>query len=341
VPPQKLYELAFAKQSAKGTPATAAQFRTRVTGGDVAPVRNVPDFAETGTTRLPYTSFVASMGVDGSPAMGVRDEVASHLLYAALGSKAVAGAGDPWTHTITPAAALPYYTFWRMLGNLVWEKFIDCKVSQLELVSEAEAALIMTATVVGLKAQALSSAVYATEATAAPLAGAGEAGTGLFVHHHGSGLLLVEGAAISRMERVAVNINNGVGRHMGDSIFAEDVIEGAQEITIGTRQRVAATEIALYNRLHYGTAAPTSGTDAVGTILELGGGGLDLMWRRQVTPERSIRFQTGSRVQVSAMGGMAPGTGNDPLRAEPTYRVLEPDSGVAFTGTLKNDLATI
>jgi len=341
MPSQKIFELAIAKQAAKGTPAAVAQYRTRVTGGDVAPVRNTPDLAETGTSRLPYTSFVASMGVDGSPAVAVRDEMALELLYGALGSKAVAGVADPYTHTLTPANALPYFTFWVMRGDLIWERFTDCKISQAELVSEAEVALSLTATVVGSKSEALSAAVYATEATAAPLSGAGEAGTGVYVHHHGSGLLLVEGVAISRMERVAVTINNNAGRQMGDSIFADDITEGAQEITIATRQRVAAEETALYNRLHYGTATPASGTDAVGTILELGAGGLDLMWRRQATPERSIRFQTGSRVQVSALGGFAPGTGNDPLRAEPTYRVLQPDSGVAFTALLKNAIASI
>lgn len=338
---QKVYELAIAKQSAKGTPAVLAGFRTRATGDDVAPTRNVPDLPETGTNRLPRTSFVASLGVEGSPAMGLREEIAGLLLFGALGSKSVSGSADPWTHTITPAVALPYFTIWRMLGELIWEKFVDCKISQLEIVSEAEQALIMTATIVGTKATALSSAVYATEATAAPLAGAGDAGTGLYVHHHGSGLLLVETAAISRMERVAVTINNNAQRLYGDSVFADDVSEGAQEITIATRQRVAATEVALYNRLHYGASAPSSGTDAVGTILELGAGGLDLMWRRQAAPERSVRFQTGSRVQVSELTGMAPGTGNDPLRAEPTYRILEPDSGAAFSAILKNDLATI
>ena len=341
MPPQKLYELAFAKQTAKGAAATLAQYRTRVTGGDVAPTRNVPDFPETGANRLPRTSFVASMGAGGNPAMGVRDEIASHFLYGALGSKAVAGAADPYTHSLTPANALPYYTFWRQIGELIWEKFIDCKIGAVELVSEAEQALTLTATIVGIKARALSSAVYATEATAAPLAGAGATGTGLYVHHHGSGLLLVEGAVISRMERVAVRIDNRAAAQPGDSIFADDITEGGQEITIATRQRVAATEVALYNRLHYGTAAPASGTDAVGTILELGAGGVDVMWRRQAAPERSIRFQTGSRVQVSAMGGMAPGTGDDPLRAEPTYRVVEPDSGAAFTATLKNAISAI
>jgi hypothetical protein len=340
MPSQKIYEIAWARQSAKGTPAAAASFRTRVSGGDIAPMRNIPDFAETGSNQLPRTSFVASMGVDGAPAMGVRDEIAD-LIYGVLGSKAVSGAGDPYTHTVTPANSLPYYTFWRQVGELVWERFTDCKISQVEFASEAEQAVVATFTVVGTKSEALSSATYATEATAAPLAGAGVAGTGLYVHHHGSGLLLVEGAVISRMERVAVTIARNVARQFGDSVFADDVTEGAAEITIATRQRVAATEVALYNRLHYGDAAPASGTDATGTILELGAGGVDVMWRRQASPERSIRFQTGNRVQVSNLGGFTPGTGNDPLRAEPTYRIVEPDSGVAFTAKFLNGFATI
>jgi hypothetical protein len=336
---QKIAELAIAPQSAMGAAATAAMFRTRFTGGDLMPVRNVPDFPETGRNRLPRTSFVASFGAEGNPAMGVRDDIFGLLLWGALGTLVETGAADPWTKTITPANTLPYFTFWRMSGDLVWEKFVDCKIGQLEFTSEAEAAITSTATVVGIKAQALDATDNGTEVDAAPEAGEGEPGTGLYVHHMGSGLLLAEGVAVSRMERVAITIANGSARQYGDSIYADDISEGAQDITIATRQRVI--DAALYNRLHYGTDAPASPADPTGTILELGAGGLDLMWRRVAAvpgPERSIRFQTGSRVQVTAVGGRSPGTGNDPLREEPTYRVMDPDSGVAFTGIINNGI---
>ena len=339
MPSQKLFELAVAKQTAKGTAATAATYRTRVSGGNVEPVSNIITLAETGTSRLPRTLLKVSHGVDGNPATYVRDDIFGLWLYLALGTQSVAGAADPYTHTATPANLLPYFTLWRKLGDLVWEKFIDCKVAQLEFTSEAENALQVTLTIVGTRANALDAATYNTEAGAAPEAGAGQTNSGAFAHGMGSGLLLVEGAAVTRMERVAVTIANGASRQYGDSVYADDVSEGAQSITVATRERVV--NAALYNRLHYGTATPATGTAPSANVLELGAGGLDFMWRRQTTPERSIRFQSGSRVQVSGIGGFAPGTGDDPLRIEPTYTILEPDSGAAFTGTVLNGRATI
>ena len=331
----KIYELAIAKQSAKGVAATAAAFKTRVTGGDVAPLSNIQQLNETGRNRLPRTLFKASAGVDGNPATAVREDLAGFLLWAALGTKSVTGAADPYSHEITPANTTPYLTIWRMFGDMVWEKFIDCKIGQLELTSEAEQALAMTLTVVGAKGVALDQTTYDTEVAV------DYSDDDPVVHHHGSGLLLVEGAVVSRMERVAMTIVNGTARQFGDSLYADDVSEGAQTITIATRERVIAP--ALYNRLHYGSATPASGTEANADILTLGAGGLDLMWRRVAAapgPERSIRLQSGSRVQVSGIGAFAPTTGDDPVRMEPTYAILDPDSGAALTATVKNGVAS-
>jgi len=243
------------------------------------------------------------------------------------------------THTITPANSLPFFTLWRSFGEMVWEKFIDCKVSQLEMVSEAasQVGLRMTATLVGAKALALTQATYNTEVTVA------YDDTSPFVHHHASGLLLVEGVAVTRTERVALTIANGVSRQFGDSIYADDVSEGAQSIMVATRERVVTP--ALWNRLHYGSANPATGTEPTGAVLELGTGGLNLMWRRLPipsspagTPERSIRIASGSRVQVSGIGAFAPATGDDPIRQEPTYEILDPDAGAALTATVVNDV---
>lgn len=328
----KIYELAFAKQTAKGTAATTAAFKTRVTGGDIAPMQNVQKLSETGRNRLSRVLFKASAGVDGNPSLAVREDLAGFLLWAALGTIGT-DATDPTAveHTITPANTTPYLTIWRMFGDLVYEKFIDCKIAQLELVSEAEQAMAMTLTVVGSKPTALTQAVYDTEVTV------DYSDEEPYVHHHGSGLLLVEGAAVSAMERVALTIQNGTQRLFGDSLFASDVSEGGQTITVATRQRVI--DAGLYNRLHYGSATPASGTAPTADVIELGGGGLDLMWRRQASPERSIRLQSGDRVQVQGIGGFQPSTGDDPIRMEPTYEILDPDSGAALTAIVINDVA--
>lgn len=329
---QKIFEIAVAKQTAKGSPAAAAAFKTRVTGGNVEPVSNIITLAETGRNRLPRTLVKVSHGVDGNPSTAVREDIFGFWLWAALGTKSVAGAGDPFEHTLTPANTTPYFTLWRMLGDMVWEKFQDCKIVSFELTSEAENALSLALTIVGTKAVALDDTTYDAEVAI------GYSDGPPFVHHHGSGLLLVEGAAVSRMERVQVRINNGTARYFGDSIYADDVSEGAQEITIATRERVI--DAAMYNRMHYGSATPVTGTEPTSDVITLGAGGLDLMWRRQSAPERSIRFQSGNRVQVSGIGAFAPGTGNDPLRYEPTYTVLDPDSGAALTGIVKNAVAS-
>lgn len=336
MPSQKIFELAIAPQSAKGVAATAADFKTRVSGGDIAPMANVPTFAETGRTRLPRTAFKASSGVDGNPAMAMREDLMALLLWGALGDLATTGIADPWAHAATYANATPYFTVWRMFGDMVWEKFIDCKIAQLELVSEAEQAVVVTSTIVGTRAKALSSAVYATE-VAVPYTD-----SPIYPHHFASGLLAFEGAVVSTIERVAVTIGNASSRQFGDSIYADDVTEGAANITIATRQRVSTP--ALYNRLHYGSATPASGTDPTGTVIELGAPGLDLKWAQRtaagvaVAPARSIQI-TATRLQITAIAGFAPGTGDDPIRMEPTYTVFEPTTGQAITATVNNGLA--
>lgn len=400
---QKIYEFAIAKQSAKGVPATAAEFKTRITGGGIMPVPDVQKLAETGRNRLSRTVVKLTIGVDGNPEFAVREDLAGLLLWGALGTKSVnaqasttlaaaavatdtnikvtsvtgmavgdilaigaageeeyreiatvgtaggAGTGIDLTsalesahdsgdavveaeavHTITPANSLPYFTCWHQKGDMVWEKFEDCKVSQLVFTSEAasQVGLRMTATLVGTKSRSLDESTYDTE-VAVPFSDGD-----VFVHHHASGLLLVEGAAVSRMERVELTINNAAARQYGDSIFPDDISEGGQSITIATRERVVSA--ALWNRMIYGSATPASGTLPTSDVVELGGGGLDFMWRRQTSPERSIRFQTGDRVQISGIGAFAPGTGDDPLKQEPTYEILDPDSGDAITALVTN-----
>src|SRR5689334_18174517 len=126
-----IHELAFAKQSAKGTPSTTAAFRIPLVGGTVRPRRTVEILEETGTSRVRSQANVMQVGAEGNPEYAVRPAALGLLLYAVLGAKAVSGAGDPYTHTFTNAAEQPWLTFWRQLENLKYEKFVDCKVTQL------------------------------------------------------------------------------------------------------------------------------------------------------------------------------------------------------------------
>src|SRR5688572_27404672 len=100
---QAIHDLGFAKQSAEGVAAAAAAFRVRLSGGTVGPVRTINDLAETSRDRLRARAYVGQVGVDGNPSMFSRPASLGLLLYGAMGTKAVSGAGDPYTHTFTLA----------------------------------------------------------------------------------------------------------------------------------------------------------------------------------------------------------------------------------------------
>jgi hypothetical protein len=51
---------------------------------------------------------------------------------------------DPWTHTATPANALPYLTIWRSVGGVVFEKYTDCKINSMTIDGQAGAPLQVT-----------------------------------------------------------------------------------------------------------------------------------------------------------------------------------------------------
>lgn len=149
---------ALAKQTAgRGAGVTAYTDRMPFSGGSIAPSRNIDQLSETDSQRDQGVSFVSSYGVEGSPQVYVRDANIHHILEAALGAIADAGTG-PYTHTITPAATLPYYSMYREIGGVLYEQFTDCKVSSLEISAEAGQPLQATLTVMGRDGQRLTAA---------------------------------------------------------------------------------------------------------------------------------------------------------------------------------------
>lgn len=96
-------DVAIALQSAQGAAAAAAQHRMFLTGGGLAPVKEVADIEETTASRLRSTSYVRVVRADGTPAFVVRPEYVGMLLYGAMGAKSVRGAAT----VATSSAANP------------------------------------------------------------------------------------------------------------------------------------------------------------------------------------------------------------------------------------------
>ena len=323
--------LGVAVQAVKGTAAAAPQHRYMLTGGGLGPNREIADLEESTAQRLRLGAYVARSRAEGTPAAYARPSILPILLYGAMGAKAVAGAGDPWTHTLTLGATQPYMTFWRDVGGVLSERFIDCKIAQLVLRSVEGAALTVEHGVVGLNSQSQD----------APEAAPAVVEDTPFVHYDAAGQLLVEGVAASSIRSVVMTIATGAAAIPGDSLAGYAVSEGMLEITFETVQLIE--DAALWNRLHYGTAAPADNANPTRNVVELGGApaGLDLKWTRRtdagapVAPARELEILA-PRLQVRSIAGYDVNTSGDPLVQTVTYRAYRPAAGNGLTAIVKS-----
>ncbi len=126
-------QVGFAKQTAKGTPATAPTYTLGLTGGTLGGAEiEEADLDTTWSTRgtmgRERLSVVPTADLDllASPAsIGL-------LLKLALGAETVTGSG-PYTHVITPGATIPYCTIFGTVGGGNKTAMSDSKIDSLEL----------------------------------------------------------------------------------------------------------------------------------------------------------------------------------------------------------------
>lgn len=326
-------DIGFALQASQGAGASAAQYRAYLTAGGLGATKGTEDVAETAGLRLRSDAFVTRVAAEGAPQMAVRPRGLGLLLYAAMGAKAVSGSADPWTHTFTLASVLPYLTFWSRIGPAAsggkYEKFVDCKVGQLVIASQAGGLMLATATILGLQPSFL---------TAAEVSVAVEGGPGTqFLHADGAGALLVEGAAVTTIEAFELSLNNNAAVQQGDAVNGYAISEALEEIVIRTTQ--AVSDFALWNRFMYGSATPSGGAIPTRDILELAGSpaGIDYKFTRPGSPERSLEVLA-PRVEAIPET-IVPNVNGDPLKFQVSYRVKQPSSGSGLTAKVKNDVS--
>jgi hypothetical protein len=122
---------AYAKQTAKGTPATKWEDGFFFTDGNLGPTKQTDQLAETDANRNAGNFFVTQTGAEGQPSAYVRTEGIQHILEAAMGSVVHSGTTPKFIHTITPAASLPYIMLGKAQGGVLFEQFNDCKLDEL------------------------------------------------------------------------------------------------------------------------------------------------------------------------------------------------------------------
>jgi hypothetical protein len=325
-------DLSIGIQNAQGVAAATPLVRAYLTGGGLMPMREVNDVEETSSARLRNTAFVANARVEGSPQHAVRPGMIVPILFGVMGAKAVSGAADPYTHTMTLAATQPYLTYWRTLGTL-FERFVDCKLRSAVFESTAGGILSVTTEVLGLAPAFQTTA----NTTATPET------TNTFVHADLEGQILVETVAVSRIRRVAISIASGAEISFGDKVTGDAVDEGMHEITIETEQTIS--NFAEWNRYHYGTTTPTNNAPPIRDPIELAGSGVDVKWSKRTSagavasPERSLQF-TATRLQIAAIEGQEVNTSGTPITRTVRYKVYQPAAGSGLTAIVKNATAT-
>lgn len=250
--------IAWAKQTGKGAVPTQASYMSPLSGGTLSPTREVNQLSETDSVRNEGQSYVSVTGSEGSPELYVRDSNIHSLLYLALGAKADTGTTPNYTHTITPALALPYVAFWRMLGNTLWQRFDDCKLSELTISADAGSPLTAAATFSGRGATRLTSDPSPSWTTPAVTLDTGP------VYNYNEAIVTLAGSASASISSFELTIANNVTTQQTDDSVPYDVVEGLFSVTLGFDMIFETLDE--YNRFHTGTIAGTTQANTLATV---------------------------------------------------------------------------
>ena len=242
---------AIAKQTAKGTPNTTYTDSLPFTGGSIQPSRSVANLSETDASRDQGISYVENMGVEGTPEFYVRDANVHRIVHAALGATTTSGSTN-YTHTATPAAALPYYTLYREIGGTLFEQFDDCMANEITFSADAGSPLT-----VGISWLGLTSTRLASSATPPALA------SGQVINFNDATVTLA-GAGSSLVSSFELTLSNNTTQQQTDAAKFYDNVPGLREVTVGFQ--LIFESLAEYNRFHYGGTSGTAHSQTLATV---------------------------------------------------------------------------
>jgi hypothetical protein len=240
--------LALGKQSAKGTPLATPTDVYAFSGGSINPSHSTDQLSETDATRNQGATFVQQTGTEGSPEVYARDAGMHHILEGVLGTKVTTGATN-YVHTLTPANALPYYTFWRTIDGTLWERFQDTMFSEVTISADTAGPLTAALSLQGLAATQITS--DPTGGWPAVLAGS--------VYNFNEATVTLSGGATTLVSNFELTITNNVTVQQTDDSIPIDVVPGTFEVTLGFD--MIFSDLVQYKAFHYG-----GGTAQVNTI---------------------------------------------------------------------------
>lgn len=323
-PRQKLLTLVgIAKQTGKGAATTGTDFTMGVLSGAAFDL-------DLGQEPEPITSdgriAPAANRVSAASGMKFRTRVwpapSGLFLYGALGAIATTGTSPNFTHTITPAADLPYLTGFGKLDD-VSTKLADMKVDELKISWEKAQPLQLEATLLGL-VPTLFTASWPAVADQRDQTFFGPIG-GTFKLDTGSATPVV--VPLSAAEITIAN--NLVPVELSKSIIPDDVFPGLQVVTFALT--LIPNDLAEWRKAVTGSGTGTAIQESVVY------GSVDLL----VT----INANTSLQIAATRVPFIAPfpegDAGGGPAELKLTGQVVRPvGAGAAVTATLKNAVAS-
>lgn len=264
----------WAKQSAKGTPASSAAKQGRKVGGDISPAR--ADGAEpySDGQRFPSASdYVDTILGNGNPIIHAQPGPLGHLLWLFSGAEAVTQPiTGTWEHVITPNNAGSFWsTWWKKIGEAVGplrQKFNDCKLVNVRIEGSSSAKVVrITPTFISLDSgEIFTSDPAQTLDTPEP-----------FLYTHGEATFTVDGTVYRGHSSFAVVLGDSVTPWYGDSVVPYDVNFGAGQVMVeNITLLIDSFGLQHYYKQIYGTTAPPAGTKPIKIIPPMGSYSFDL-----------------------------------------------------------------
>lgn len=311
--------VAFAKQTAKGAAAANPAVKLMMNGSpSLAPVKERGRFAMTDSGRDQGPGFTSGMRVEGDIPVYLHPDAMANLLYYALGSNADSGTNPNYTHTITPANDVPWVTIWRMVGGVIFEQFVDCKVNSLRIEGQAGQPLTATLSVIGITANKLASDTALAAVTSQP-----------YIYPESNGLLKIDTVA-QRISGWSIGVDNGLSGFQADDYFFSDIDPGARTVTASFQTRFTGlSAFPDYQGFYYGAGSvltPTVGTHAIDFTV-------------QRTANLSLQLLA-PQVTYAAVP-VQPDPGGAPIGLEIACEVEKPSGSPIVTAVVKDQNTTV
>lgn len=316
---QRLAQLGLAKQSAKGTAASAPTYGVGLTGGKVYDVELEESELDTTWDNRVLAGYDRISGIPMvDPGLVAMPKSVGLLLLLGMGGYSVTGAG-PFTHVFTVADTLPYATLWGRYGTSDSAKVTDAKLDSLEFEWDKSGAVKIKTKFMGCGFD--PSVAFPTLGAAAETVSSG-------VMRGNGGTFTVDGSA-SRVTGGSIKIENALEAIVAsNSVTPDDVFEARTAIEVSLK--VKPSDLLQWRKWLTGSTSGTAvAADPYYGAVSLGFTG----------PSSSTLTFAGTKLAwATSMPEADPSGGAAELTV--TGRFVIPASGSPLTATLVNSTTT-